>query len=371
MKKLWILLAFSLLLAFIIHSRDRKLRAWGKESAHDHLVTFLLIVLLGTFCGLRIWYNDTVTYLQMYQQAPALAEFWDSEDANFADGLGFGYILSLLKELGFSSQDYLMFFAFVTVIPYVWFVHKYCDDFVFGVFLMFATGFYTFSFAAIKQCVALGICLIATDAAIHRKWIRYLLFVALACLFHPYAIVYLIVPLMTFKPWTFRTFLYIFLFVATGFLLDNLIGTIVDITALIGGNYDMSEFIGEGVNVFRVLVAFVPFAITALFHRDLFSDSERDENMIFNLAMINALIMFVGLFGTANYFARLANYFLPMQVVTLPWIINKLRYRTGLPLKWPCVIGYTGYFIYENAILKSFDVCIAHTSLWGYLSSHL
>lgn len=367
MSKLWYLLAASMLLAAIIENRDWHLRDRYKRDRREKLFTFFLILLLGTFCGLRTWFNDTVTYLQMYAQTTSLAEFLVSGDKSFAHGIGFKLINSVLKDWGFSSQDYLMFYAFATVIPYVLFVRRYAPSFVFAVFLMFATGFYTFSFAAIKQCVAIGICLLAVSAAVDRKWFRFFLLVGLASTFHPYALIYLLVPFFFFRPWTSKTYLYIVLFLAAGFYLDTLLNTVVDITDMMGANYTTETFVGEGVNIFRVLVAFVPLVLSVPYKRTLFTDSSRTDNLMFNLAMLNALIMFVGLFGTANYFARLANYFLPAQVIVLPWMIKKIGGQDGQFLKLACIGGYTGYFIYENAILKKFDEAFSQTSLWGYL----
>lgn len=368
LSKLWLLLSVSLFLAFLVEYRDHSFIQ--KNGKHDRLFTFILILVLGTFCGLRIWYNDTVTYLQIYGQAPSVAEFLTSEDASIAGGWGFGLLNSVIKDLGFSPQDYLMLYAFLTITPYVLFVRKYCPHFIFGVFLMFTTGFYTFTLAAIKQCMATGICLLAVTAAIERKWLRYVLFIGLAILFHPYSIVYLLVPLMIFRPWTFRTYLYIIVFLFAGFALESMLGTILDVTDMIGANYDAESFSGEGVNIFRVLVSFVPLVLSFPYKTMLFQDSGRTENLMFNLSMIHALIMFVGLFGTANYFARLANYFLPAVVVVLPWMLNKLYYKHRPLLKSACVVGYIGYFYYGNAVQHSFDASFSQTGLWTYISSH-
>lgn len=367
MKKLWILLILALILSLFADYREAY---FHQQKKHEKLFTFLLITMLATFCGLRTWYNDTVTYLQIYEQTTSLKDFWTSSDAIFANGFGFGLLNCILKDLGFSSQDFLMFYAYITVIPYVLFVKKYCVSFPFGIFLMFTTGMYAFTFAAIKQCTATAICLIAASAAIDRKWIKYFFLVFIASLFHPYSIIYLLVPLMFFRPWTYWTFVYTVIFIFVGLSLERILGTIVDVTAMIGGNYSMESFIGEGVNIFRVLVAFVPFFLGMLYRRQLFSNSTRSENFFFNLAMLNALIMFVGLFGTANYFARLANYFLPAQVIILPWLLEKINGYDRKILKPTCVVCYLGYFIYENGILKNFDNAFSQTTLWNYLSSH-
>ena len=95
---------------------------------------------------------------------------------------------------------------------------------------------------------------------------------------------------------------------AAGFLLRPLLGMVVNITTLLGEEYTISEFTGEGVNIFRVLVCNVPLVLSYIYRKKLFADSSETENLMVNLTMLNGAIMFVGLFGTANYFARLANF---------------------------------------------------------------
>lgn len=367
MTKIWILLAESLIMAWLIDTRDRDLRHGGIHR-QEKVVTWILILVLGFFCGLRTWGNDTGTYLEIYEH---LTPTWDKitpkNTPEFSSGIGFFYMSSILKTLGFSEQDYLMFYALATVIPYVLFVRRYSRSMVFGVFLMFTTGFYTFSLAAIKQCMATGLCLVAVNCALDRKWVRYLLLVGLAVLFHPYAVVYLLIPVLMFRPWTSWTFIYVVAFMAAGFYLESLLGTVLDITDMMGASYDEETFIGEGINIFRVLVSFVPMILAALYGKPLFRESTREENLMFNMAMVNALIMFVGLFGTANYFARLANYFLPAQVIVLPWILRKAHPRDKAWLIPACVVGYLGYFYYENAIIRPFDTGYSHMNFWDYI----
>ena len=264
-----------------------------------------------------------------------------------------------------------MFYSALVFIPYILFLRRYCHSMVFGIFLMFASGSFAFSIAAIKQSVATALCLCAVTFALEKKWFRYFIFIALAVMFHPYAAIYLLVPFMMFRPWGLKTFFSIVFFIAIGFLLDSLLGIVVDITTMIGANYDESSFVGTGVNIFRVLVSFVPLALSTLYVHLLFQDSTQENNLFFNLAMLNALIMFVGLFGTANYFARLANYFLPAQFIVLPWMLNKLPIaRDRRLLKSLCVIGYLGYFYYGHAIQHSFDACFNRLTLIEYLTSH-
>ena len=371
MNTLWYLLFVSMIFAVLISRRDKQLSIRNNGMAsHDKILTFMLILFLGVFCGLRTWYNDTVTYIQSYNGTPELSIYIHGSGTDFAYGLGFAFVNSLLKTLHFSSQDFIMFYALITTFCYVRFVRKYSDNFPLAVFLMFATGFYTFAFAAIKQCMATAICLVALDSLFEKKRLKYVILVALASLFHPYAIIYFLLLFMDFKPLTWKTYFFIAAFIIAGFSLNTLIGTILDVTDMMGASYDSTSFVGEGVNIFRVLVCFVPVAMMFIFGRKMFAGTDRRENILFNMAMLNALIMFVGLFGTANYFARLANYFLPAQVIVLPWMFKKFRYPDKQIITLLCVIGYLGYFIYGNMFQHVFDNCFSKVTLWQYISSH-
>lgn len=179
---------------------------------------------------------------------------------------------------------------------------------------------------------------------------------------------YLLVPFMEFRPWTKKTYWVLAIFLAAGFLLRPLIGTVVNITTLLGEEYTISSFTEEGVSIFRVLVCNVPLALSFIYRRRLFADSSKAENLVINLTMLNGAIMFVGLFGTANYFARLANYFLIFQSLSLPWMLKKIGGRDRKMLTALMVLGFLAYFYYANAINQPFDQDFARLSLSEYLA---
>lgn len=366
MIKILKLMVIATVIGYIIDCRDRRF-----VNKKEKLFTFALILMLVIFAGLRTWYNDTVTYIQIYEQTLEIGEFWSSDQANLAAGLGFGFLNSLMKTVGVSTQNYIMFYSIVSVVPIVWFVRKYSVSNALSFFFLFATGYYIFTLAAIKQSAATAIALVAVACAIEYKWTRYLIFTVVAIMIHPYAVVYLLVPLMTFKPWSGKTLICMCVFIISGFVLEHLLGAVIDVTTLLGAEYTMESFTSEGINVFRVLVAFVPLIISFLYGPNLFKDITRSESAMFNLAMLNALIMFVGLFGTANYFARLANYFLPFQALVIPWVLEK---STPNDKKWlvpVSVVCYIGYLYYEHGILRPFDLNYSSITIMEYFSMML
>lgn len=371
MTRLWIILAVSLVFATIIEHRNR-IRRYLEQPGQEKLFGWLLTIILCFFCGLRIWGNDTSEYLEVYEHLIPTFDTYRAEihAPKFSDGWLFYYINVCLKSWEVSNQDYLMFYAFLTVIPYMLFVRRFSTNMVWGIFMMFVTGFYTFSMAAIKQSLATGICLLALPYALDRKWVRFALIVLLGSLIHPYALVYYIVPLMLFEPWKGKTILYVGVFVTAGFLLESLMGTVISVTTMMGAEYSEAEMLGEGVNLFRVAVCFVPLGLAVFYGSRLFEGAGEEVYLMFNLAMVNALIMFVGIFGTANYFARLANYFLPAQVIILPWMLRSSHAQDRRWLMPCCIAGYLGYFYYENAIIRPFDTGYAQMNFWDYLATH-
>ena len=223
--------------------------------------------------------------------------------------------------------------------------------------------------AAIKQCVAVAFCLIAVDRIIQDKKIAFIFWILVAATFHPYALMYFIVPFLTFKPWSGKTYILLILFAALGIGLQPLLGTVVDITTMLGEEYDVSTFVGEGVNVFRLLVIWVPVVLSFLTKKYQQDNNTKVDNIILNLTMLNAEIMFIGLFGTANYFARLANYFLIFQVLCLPHLFRAFTKDSQKIMKVLCIIGFLAYFYYANVINQNFDSLFFYMPFIEYLKS--
>lgn len=330
------------------------------------ICTVIIIVLLAGFAGLRTHCNDTGAYRHGYELITEGS--WELSDKSIGSNPLFNLVNYRLKMGGVSTQNYLMFWAFLTVGCYIIFVNKYSVNFPLTVFLLFTTGCYTFAFAGIKQAAAVGIAAVTVMFALKKKWLLFAAGIAIATLIHPYSLMYLLVPFMEFRPWTKKTYIMLAAFVAAGFLLRPFIGTVVDITAMLGEEYTASSFTGEGVNIFRVLVCNVPLVLSFMYRKKLFANSTKAENLMMNLTMLNGAIMFVGLFGTANYFGRLANYFLIFQSLSLPWMLKKIGGKDGKLLTVLMVLGYSAYSCYANVIAIPFDQDFSRLTVGEYLA---
>lgn len=373
MTKLLPTLIFSLIMAFFSEKNSIKKRNSLGESTYvykDWVLYFVMVAAMAIFVGLRTRGNDTSAYTHMYEMIPS---GWDNiSEINWlalAQAPGFQAINIIMKNLRFSTQDFLMVYSLFTITVYLWFVRKYTNNILFSVFLVYAMGIYTFTMAAIKQTVAVAFLLIATDKAIRKKYFGFLLFVAIAMLFHPYSFVYMIIPFLSFIPWTKPTKYLLLGTAAVALAFNYLLEPLLDITDALGAGYTEESLTGAGVNIFRILVVWVPVVLSFLVQNGFRKRNDRAVNIIVNASMINALIMFIGLFGTANYFARLANYFLIFQAIALPIILDMLDKNSKDVLTLGAVAGYSGYFYYGTMIANgSFDAGYEFISFADYFN---
>ena len=354
MKKLSPILVISLLLAFLSQQRSRRrVNALDRVEyiSKDQFFYFLMAFSMAFFVGLRTRGNDTYTYRQMYENMqPGTDPVQLLFSTKLASSPGLTCLSAILRNAGATTQDYFMVCALVTVLTYHWFLRKYTTDIWLSVFYFITMGVYTFTMAAIKQTMAVAFLLMATDAAIEKKWIKYAFWMLFAELFHPYAFIYLVVPFLGFRPWSSRTILLLAGTLVMALSLSRFMGSIGDLTDAMGFNYDDDAFSGAGVNIFRVIVVWVPLVLSYLCRKQLHYTENRVQNMIINLSMMNSVIMFIGLFGTANYFARLANYFLIFQCLALPMILQQFTSFSERQLRFLSEAGFAGYFYYAEVL---------------------
>ena len=336
-------------------------------------VFFLVIaVVASVFCGLRRGYNDTYAYRHMFELVDTSRPFFSDFRWTLAESPGFKIVYKAMAYMGWDTQLFLMSFALFDVGTVFWFAFRYSRSFTMTVFMIFATGVYTFCFAAIMQCTATAFALIGVDFLLRRRPLGFLVAILVGCTFHTYCVIYFIVPLMVSQPWERRTYSFIIATVVAAILFSMFIRIIVGITSATGESYTETELTSGGVNPFRLLVALVPVVLSFLVRDDLRKSDDMLVNISVNLCIVQACILFLGLFGTGNYFARLANYFLIFQCIAIPWLVDRFFSSRGdgvLSVKTAMVAGYAGYFIYADGIVNGgFDASFSRIALPAFVS---
>lgn len=368
MKKIVPLYIICFLLALLSHRNSDYSYRLGRYKHKEHFFYSIMVLSVIIFAGLRRGYNDTWAYLTGFDLLD-ISEGWISRISwSVGDVPLYSFLIHVMKKAGLSSQSYILVCSAFIYGTFLWFVHKYTKNVLLTVFLFFTTGCFAFALAAIKQCMATAFCLIGIDRLLNGKRIRFLFWITVGVLFHPFSAMFYICPLLLFSPWRSSTYMMIAGFGVLGYTFQRWLGSAINALTVIGIEYDPSLLAGEGVNVFRVLALWAPILLSFVAAKHWRQSQNRADNLMMNLSILCAELMFIALFGNPIYIGRLANFFLIFQVISLPIILNCFEENSRILLSCFVVIGYSGFSIYSNLFSgTTFDSEFGRITLFRYL----
>lgn len=274
----------------------------GKEDNKKIIYKFFSILtacILIIVSGLR-WCvgTDYGNYIFSYSRRK---EEWLFSLINF-DEPGIG----ILAKIGsFIYDDYVSMFFLVAVVTIglcIWTISKYSNNFVFSMLIYIFIGAWHNSFNGIRQYAAAAIIFAGHRYIYDRKFLRYLLVIVCAMLFHKTALVMLPVYFVANKKITFKTILFLIIgVVIIRFSYDYLFS----IMSFLKGT-DQSEYayMQSNVNPLRIAVTFAPIFV-ALFIKTRLKMNKEIEFYL-NLSLINAILMFAT--SGSAYLARVGIY---------------------------------------------------------------
>ena len=313
----------------------------------------LLTVIMTLFSGLRTGYNDTAAYISGFLNADSVFSFLaDPDNLNLLHNPLFYFVTSAFRSLTDNYHVYLTAFALLNTILFVRFLRRYATEgnFAFTLYLYFAIGVFTFSMAALKQITASALLTFAIPALIDKKWIRYFVIVIVAGLIHTYAFIFLFLPLLTGKPWGWKSILLLLGTVGVMLTFESTIGSILEYADSMGKHVAEYEvFDGNQMNPFRVAVFAVVPVETFLLRKYLEQDLDREKCIMLNMSIISFMFMLLASMNGANMFGRLARYFVLGSVISMPWIIERaFDKRSASLLKIVASICFFCFFLYDN-----------------------
>ena len=318
----------------------------------------MLVISLALPISLRTFYNDTYNYMRNFVTGPNLSVLLATESLHVLKNPAFLIYSALIRTF---TDNYTIFFMLPAVFvqySYARFIRRHCPSFLVGMILYFCLGTYTFSIAAMKQTIAMAILLYAVDDLIDRRNKGFYLKVFLALLFHTYAIIFLILPLFTNKPWTLRTFILLGAILFTMRNFESVILSFLEIANESGKEVSSSELLGTAsINPIRVAVYGVGPLFALVFRRYLFSgNGDREHNILVNMSIISVAVMSIGLVSAANMFARMAQYFEFGMICSLPWMVEKpFEKASGKIVTFVMIVCFTGFFLYAHVLWMPFD----------------
>lgn len=333
------------------------------------IFALVVIIWLTCFSFLRTKYNDTGSYIFFFQNAIPTDTFIAEGNLLDLTGNPLSYFYqSLIHDITDNYHIYFFFPAFLSCFVVIKLFKHYSVNPALSLLIFFSIGTYMMYVAALKQCFALFFLLISIPYAEKKQYVRFYLLVFVAILFHTHAFMFAILPFLFEKPWGKMTWA---LFFATIFAMATYnitLGAFMNYAQSLGALVSEEEvFDGHQINVLRVVVYWIPAALSLVFRKRLFKDSTRMQQLFVNMSIVSAFILMIGMVEGANLYARMAAYFEIATAVALPWIIKKLFTKQSALIVSVCaVILYFCYFLYEFTISKPFSSEYGAITLWQF-----
>lgn len=144
---------------------------------------------LSTFSGIRSYRvgTDSWAYTKPFRDNISVYNY------SFNENVEYGYQLFEYILLNSTHNYFWVFFistAFITSI-YIKTIKDYSSSYLLAMYFFITLGSYTFGFNVLRQAIAISICLLSLPYLLNRKFLKFIMVILLACLFHISAIIFI------------------------------------------------------------------------------------------------------------------------------------------------------------------------------------
>lgn len=184
-----------ILILFLICLTNKKIVFNNKEyySTQEYAL-FIATIVFIIFATLRSDNvgADTKMYHNMYTNMSIFNNFqYARTDWRYGRvEIGYG-LLEYIVSRKFPFQVFLMIAAIISIVPIAVAIYRYSENIFLSLFLYIAFGYFSFAMNGIRQAIAIGICFCAFLASREKKFIKFIILIAIATLFHKSALLFI------------------------------------------------------------------------------------------------------------------------------------------------------------------------------------
>lgn len=328
-------------------------RVLGKEERRATWLYAMIVMLPVIFlAGMRSsYFVDTYAYVKGYL---ALPDFWSEK---------WEYIKNLTKDRGFYTFEvlisvvapgrarvFLMLISFIQGFCLMKTYRRYSEDYWFAIFVFVAvTDIYSWMYNGIRQFTAVAIIFGASGWIFRKKYIRAILAILFASLFHQSALI--MIPIIFFvqgKPWNWK----MLLILAGALVVMNFSGLFTRFldSALQETQYsamvsDWTRWGDDGTNPLRVLVYSVPTIISLFCRKKIQQSGDRVVQIACNMGIVSTALYLVSMVTSGIFMGRLPIYCsLYSNGILLPW---ELKHVCGKTVRTIAIVCYVLFFFVQ------------------------
>ena len=348
-----IMMALVLLLALLM--RGNKAGNWK----YIFFSCLLMFCLLGLRDVTKIGNDSRTSYLYSFYNASSrdIGSYFSSY--SFEGNLGYRLLEKIMNTL--TNRDYQLYIAIQAaffMLVFYHFILRYSVSPVQSICYYWGLLLYLFMFSGLKQAMAMTTLLLAFDAIIDKKPIKFLILVFLASQFHFPAIIFLPAYwIAKLKPGRYFILLLLGLLLLTYIFRDQLLTVMMnayeDETA--SGEYSI-----QGTRFFtnKAIIMFV-IVIVALLVRQ---PDDRDRTYSIILELVSVSIVFQTFCTYSNIFERLADYYFQFSVLLIPMVFeHNVESKSLLPWRLDTIIKsiapylFSAYGVWRFASIVRYD----------------
>lgn len=352
----YILILFWLFFAAILghtggmYHREKVL---GREERRATWVyAWVLMLPLILWATLRSnYFGDTYAYLKDFQSIPASLDGKWSYIRSHTKDTGF-YTLGALVSV-FVGKHFRYFFLLLAAIQgygLMKLFRRYSCDYWFAVFVFVATTDYlSWMHNGIRQFTAVTIVLMASGWIFRRRYVKAILAICFASLFHQSALIMIpIIFIVQGKPWNWKTLVVIagtVLIMAYSGVFADTLDTVLADTQYRNVVSDWRYGQDDGTNPLRVLVYSVPTILSLFCRRKIRQSGDRVVQVACNMGIISTALYLVSIVTSGIFIGRLPIYCsLYANGILLPW---ELKNVFGRQMKMLAIICYTLFYFFQ------------------------
>ena len=341
MPLLWV--AFSSLMSQGMYRKERVL---GRV---ERRATWLYaLIVMGPIIALAsmrsAYFGDTFAYVTTFRAIP---ENW-FEKVEWVRGITKDTTFYAMEALisvfaGDRARVFLTIVALIQGFCLMKVYRRYSCDFWFSIFVFVATtDLYSWMYNGIRQFTAVAISFLAAGYIFRKKYIRAMLVVGFASLFHRSAL--LVIPVIFIaqgKPWNWKTLLVIvgtLLAMSFSGAFTGMLDSALQDTQYRNVVSDWTSWQDDGTNPLRVLVYSVPTILSLFCRKKIQNSGDRSVQVACNMGIVSTALYMISMVTSGIFMGRLPIYFsLYANGILLPW---ELKHVFGKSLKAAAIVCY-------------------------------
>ncbi|MCR4673138.1 MAG: EpsG family protein [Lachnospiraceae bacterium] len=337
----------------ILSGRD-EVAVWNRGGGISVPGVILAVLPLVIWTGFRGNVGDTAGYRGAFALMPSsLSGISDYIINVVTKDRGFYFSSALIKTvIGNRVQLYFIILAAAQAFFVFRFFRKYSSSFVLCYFLFIAsTDYISWMFNGIRQFTAVTITLAGFYFAVNKKFIRAIIIILIAALFHMSALILIpFIFLCQGRAWNWKTILWIIAVIAVIVYVDRfteILDTLLTDTQFENVVSDWKSWDDDGTSPIRALVYSIPALISLLGRRYIRDERDPVLNYCSNMSVISAGLYWISVFTSGIFIGRLpiyaSLYAYPAMIRTIDLMFTKFSARV---VYFAMIALYLAYYAY-------------------------